>query len=373
MRQDPPPDYRDVTGLKEEIADLVREVDVIDKQFLQTRHALSETILDPNDQFKEFRDNYVQLVWRSREVAAKAGAVTKDFCGDLLTHLLDMDISNDEKVKELEAVIKYWQGSGEIDSRMGQDFDNLCDALGGFSTTVRKRLEDAQTAERALRPEIDELNKEISRCELRAGRAPSNLPLPTSVLHFATLTVDAYQRVRQSCQQNGIPTTLCMGVRTGAGLTFTLTSEALRVSALASESILRGSLGGAIEVVSASLKEGTANLLHLLEVPSEAGRAKEALMLQLSARVDALHTTQRAIDKSAAVLKDVNDLKSNTSSLSSKLTCLNDIYNLLTKESLELVDLMNADSPGVDYDPRVSALRATYSPLSDVLAGYARA
>ncbi|KAI6099995.1 hypothetical protein EV401DRAFT_2032889 [Pisolithus croceorrhizus] len=373
MRQDPPPDYRDVTGLKEEIADLVREVDAVDKQFLQTRQALSDTILDPNDQFKEFRDSYVQLVWKSRETATKASAVTKDFCGDLLTHLLDTDISNDERVKELEAVIKYWQGSGEIDSQMGQDFDNLCDALGGFSTTVRKRLEDAQTAERALRPEIDELKKEISRCELRAGRAPSNLPLPTSVLHFATLAADACQRVRQSCQQNGIPTTLCTGVRTGAGLTFTLGSEALRVSALASESILRGSLGGAIEVVSASLKEGTANLLHLLEVPSEAGRAKDALMLQLSARVDALHTTQRAIDKSAAVLKDVNDLKSNTSSLSSKLTCLNDVYNLLTKESLELVDLMNADSPGVDYNSRVSALRATYSPLSDVLASYAKA
>lgn len=77
MRQDPPPAYRDVTGLKEEITDLVGGVDAIDKQFLQTRRALSETILDPNDQFKKFRESYIQLVWKSRETAAKASAVTK--------------------------------------------------------------------------------------------------------------------------------------------------------------------------------------------------------------------------------------------------------------------------------------------------------
>ncbi|KAI6143031.1 hypothetical protein BKA82DRAFT_1003209 [Pisolithus tinctorius] len=33
------------------------------------------------------------------------------------------------------------------------------------------------------------------------------------------------------------------------------------------KSILRGSLSGAIEVVFTSLKEGTANLLHVLEAP----------------------------------------------------------------------------------------------------------
>ncbi|KAI6145972.1 hypothetical protein BKA82DRAFT_4163176 [Pisolithus tinctorius] len=382
MRQDPPPEYRDVTGLKEEIADLVGRVDAIDKQFLQIRRALSETILDSIDQFKKFRENYIQLVWKSRETAAKASAVTKDFCGDLLTHLLNADITNDEKVKELEAVIKYWQGSGEIDSQMGQDFDNLCDALGDFSTTIRKRLEDAQAAERALKPEIDELNKEIARCELGSSR---------SALPFATLAADAYQRMRQSCQQNGISSTLYMGVRTGAGLTFTLTFEALRVSILACKSILRGSPGGAIEVVvcdvflyffivhlhllmqSTSLKEGTANLLHLLEAPGGVGRAKDALMLQLSARLDALRTTQCAIDKSAAILRDIDNLKSDTSALSSQLTCLSDVYNLLTKESLELVDLMNADPPGLDYNPKVSALRITYSPLGVALDNYARA
>ncbi|KAI6143071.1 hypothetical protein BKA82DRAFT_36134 [Pisolithus tinctorius] len=331
MRQEPPPEYRDVAGLKEEIANLVGKVDAIDKQFLQIRQALSETILDPNDQFKKFRE----LVWKSREIAAKASAAIKDFCGDLLTHLLAADITNDEKVKELEAVIKYWQGSGEIDSQMGQDFDNLCDALGDFSTAIRKRLEDAQAAERALKPEIDELNKEIARCESGSSRY--------------------------------------MGVRTGAGLTFTLTSEAIRVSILASKSILRGSPCGAIEAISTSLKEGTANLLHLLEVPGGVGRAKDALMLQLSARLDALRTTQCAIDKSAAILKDVNNLKSNTSTLSSELTCLNDVYNLLTKESLELVDLMNADPPGMDYNLKVSALRITYSPLGIALDSYARA
>lgn len=214
------------------------------------------------------------LVWKSRETAAKASAVTKDFCGDLLTHLLEADITNDEKVKELEAVIKHWLGSGEIDSQMEQDFDNLCDAPGDFSTITRKRLEDAQAAEKALKPETNELNKEIARCESGSSRAPTNLPLPSSVLPFATLAADAYQRMRQSCQQNGIPSTLYMGVCTGAGLTFTLTSEALRVSILASKSILLGSPGGAIEAISTSLKEGTANLLHLLEALAESDAPK---------------------------------------------------------------------------------------------------
>lgn len=96
-------------------------------------------------------------------------------------------------------------------------------------------------------------------------------------------------------------------------------------------------------------------------------------MLRLDARLDALRTTQCAIDKSTAILKDVDNLKSNTSTLSSELTCLNDVYNLLTKESLELVDLMNTDPPGMDYNPKVSALRITYSPLGIALDSYARA
>ncbi|KIO01271.1 hypothetical protein M404DRAFT_735891 [Pisolithus tinctorius Marx 270] len=53
---------------------------------------------------------------------------------------------------------------------MGQGFDKLCDALGDFSATIRKRLEDAQAAERALKREIDELNKEIARCESGPSR-----------------------------------------------------------------------------------------------------------------------------------------------------------------------------------------------------------
>ncbi|KAI5993766.1 hypothetical protein F5J12DRAFT_785903 [Pisolithus orientalis] len=358
MRQDSPPEYRDVTGLKEEIADLVGEVNGIDKKYLQIRRALSETTLDPNDQFKEFHESYVQLVWKSRETAAKAGAVTKDFCGDLLTYLLDADVTNDEKVTELEAVIKYWQGSSEIDCGMGQDFDSLCDALGDFSTTIRERLEDAQTAERALRHEIDEVNKEISRCESGSGRPPTSLPLASGLplqcgsLHLTSAPVanlrPALRYLGYRCVSEN-EAIFCMGVRTGAGLTFTLTSEALRISALASKSILHGSPGGAVEVVVTSLKEGTANLLHILEAPGGAERAKEALTLQLAARLDALRTTDRAIDKSAAILKDVNNLKSDTSSLSSKLTCLNDVYNLLTKESLELIELVNANLAGVDH------------------------
>lgn len=54
-----------------------------------------------------------------------------------------------------------------------------------------------------------------------------------------------------------------------ARLTFAPTSEACRVSALAYESMLCGLPGGTVEVVSASRKEGTANLLHLLEAPEE--------------------------------------------------------------------------------------------------------
>ncbi|KAI5993768.1 hypothetical protein F5J12DRAFT_785905 [Pisolithus orientalis] len=370
FRWDSPPEYRDVTGLKEEIADLVGEVNGIDKKYLQIRRALSETTLDPNDQFKEFHESYVQLVWKSRETAAKAGAVTKDFCGDLLTYLLDADVTNDEKVTELEAVIKYWQGSSEIDCGMGQDFDSLCDALGDFSTTIRERLEDAQTAERALRHEIDEVNKEISRCESGSGRPPTSLPLASGLplqcgsLHLTSAPVanlrPALRYLGYRCVSEN-EAIFCMGVRTGAGLTFTLTSEALRVSALASKSILHGSPGGAVEVVVTSLKEGTANLLHILEAPGGAERAKEALTLQLAARLDALRTTDRAIDKSAAILKDVNNLKSDTSSLSSKLTCLNDVYNLLTKESLELIELVNC-KPG-----RRGSCQSTHFSLSVVV------
>ncbi|KIN97507.1 hypothetical protein M404DRAFT_1006025, partial [Pisolithus tinctorius Marx 270] len=146
-----------------------------------------------------------------------------------------------------------------------------------------------------------------------------------------------------------------MGVRTGAGLTFTLTFEALRVSILACKSILRGSPGGAIEAMSTSLKEGTANLLHLLEAPGGVGRAKDALMLQLSARLDALRTTQCAIDKSAAILRDIDNLKSDTSALSSQLTCLSDVYNLVPYQRIPRVSRPDERRPtrlGLPSEPQ---------------------
>lgn len=69
--------------------------------------------------------NFVKALYS--KTAAKAGAATK---ARFVDSLLDADITNDEKVKDLEAVIKR---SGEIDSWMGQDSaDNVCDAQGDY-------------------------------------------------------------------------------------------------------------------------------------------------------------------------------------------------------------------------------------------------
>ncbi|KAI6143032.1 hypothetical protein BKA82DRAFT_1003211 [Pisolithus tinctorius] len=43
-----------------------------------------------------------------------------------------------------------------------------------------------------------------------------------------------------------------------------------------------------------------------------------------------LSVRQRAIDMTAAILNGVDSLKSNSSALSSKLMCLNDVYNLVS-------------------------------------------
>ncbi|KAI6099993.1 hypothetical protein EV401DRAFT_2032865 [Pisolithus croceorrhizus] len=66
---------------------------------------------------------------------------------------------------------------------------------------------------------------------------------------------------------------------------------------------------------------------HLRKAPPTARRTPEALTLQLSI-ASKLPVGQCATDKIITLLRDINNLKGNTSSLCSELTYLNDVYNV---------------------------------------------
>ncbi|KAI6102841.1 hypothetical protein F5141DRAFT_1204419 [Pisolithus sp. B1] len=94
--------------------------------------------------------------------------------------------------------------------------------------TVRQRLEDAPTAKGALRPEVDELNEQITRSEsesiwqvvgftvgfcftefLLLFRAPTNLPLASSLLFQRRIFASVLTLTTLATgQQNGTPTVL---------------------------------------------------------------------------------------------------------------------------------------------------------------------
>jgi len=60
-------------------------------------------------------------------------------------------------------------------------------------------------------------------------------------------------------------------------------------------------------------------------------------------------------------------------SLSSEVTSLNDIFNMMTSECVELLAATRSDAPMEDFRAKIVALRKGYSPIGGALAVYARA
>ncbi|KAF8443856.1 hypothetical protein L210DRAFT_3532798 [Boletus edulis BED1] len=194
-----PPTPSGVSVLVEEITSLLDRVNAIDSHFLEVRRILVKTPFDPDDDFAQYRKKYLELVWKSRGIAGRAGVSGEDFCGDLLDLLLlNTNASKEERIRELEIAMAGWHTDGEQDSQLSQDFEELSNTLKTFGIALTEQVARANDTEARLRSEIDRLDAEIARMDVRKSVSDQLLPVISGACH----------RARHSCQRIGIIPTL---------------------------------------------------------------------------------------------------------------------------------------------------------------------
>jgi len=157
-----------VSVLVEEITSLVDKVDSIDSRFLKVKQILAKTTFDPDGNFAQYRKEYLELVWKSREIAGKGDVAGKDFCGDLLDLvLLDTNTSKEEKIRELEIAIGSWCTDNEQCSQLSHDFKELSNKLKAFRTAFSERVALDSEAEARVSSEIDRLDAKITHTNVQ--------------------------------------------------------------------------------------------------------------------------------------------------------------------------------------------------------------
>ncbi|KAF8132360.1 hypothetical protein EV363DRAFT_1327922 [Boletus edulis] len=322
-----PPTPSGVSVLVEEITSLLDRVNAIDSHFLEVRRILVKTPFDPDDDFAQYRKKHLELVWKSRGIAGRAGVSGEDFCGDLLDLLLlNTNTSKEERIRELEIAMAGWHTDGEQDSQLSQDFEELSNTLKTFGIALTERVARANDTEARLRSEIDRLDAEIARMDVRLS--DQLLPVISGACH----------RARHSCQRIGIIPTLFVAVSMITSLVFAVVWKLFRTVVVVLKSALRGSANAALDAVFLAIDEAV-DKFHHLRRSLEASGGQQDLRSQMSILEGNLRDIQLVIDTRADIL-------------GGEVTSLNDIFNMRAK---------------------IVALRKGYSPIGKALAVYARA
>jgi len=157
-----------VRVLVEEITSLVDKIDSTDSHFLKVKRILAETTFDPDDNFAQHRKKYLELVWKSREIAGKGDVAGKDFYGDLLDLvLLNTSLSKEEKIRELEIAMQGWRTDNEQGLQLSHDFKELSNTLKAFRTAFSERVTLDTEAEARLSSEIGRLGAKITHMDVQ--------------------------------------------------------------------------------------------------------------------------------------------------------------------------------------------------------------
>ncbi|KAF8443857.1 hypothetical protein L210DRAFT_3098018 [Boletus edulis BED1] len=160
-------------------------------------------------------------------------------------------------------------------------------------------------------------------------------------------------------------------------LVFAVVWKLFRTVVVVLKSALRGSANAALDAVFLAIDEAVDKFHHLRRSLEASGgqqvTSKEDLRSQMSILEGNLRDIQLVIDTRADILGGVTAITVDMDSLSSEVTSLNDIFNMMTAESVELLAAIRSDAPMEDLRAKIVALRKGYSPIGKALAVYARA
>jgi len=128
-----------------------------------TSVSLQNDVSALNTTWKTYRQNYIDLLWKSREVAGKAQAAADDFAKDFIGFLSDDEVSLTEKKKEIVNYIAKLDRDEKASQDMSQGFSNLQKNIGTFQSDWKKVVEKHDM--KTLAKDIAQLDSDINILE----------------------------------------------------------------------------------------------------------------------------------------------------------------------------------------------------------------
>ncbi|KAI0080797.1 hypothetical protein K474DRAFT_1657283 [Panus rudis PR-1116 ss-1] len=97
----------------------------------------------------DLRNAYAQLLWDSRRIATDAKSVVDDFKNTMLPLISRQDVSNADKIAELEAWIKFTTSKGQAAAAQPKQFKDFTTQLRAFADQAEQEIGDKQSEAQA--------------------------------------------------------------------------------------------------------------------------------------------------------------------------------------------------------------------------------
>ncbi|KAK0478038.1 hypothetical protein EDD18DRAFT_1469126 [Armillaria luteobubalina] len=148
----------------EEINALVKNGVDLDNCLLKIHSLVVKAGLPSECKAKELRDVYIDLLWRSREIAGNVLGAVKELKGDMLELLVDPDETPQNKMTDLTEMSNVIKSKGaEAHQKQRHEFNGLLKMLSEYSKTVQEEITAGKLNEEA---QIGRVQKKIT--ELKA-------------------------------------------------------------------------------------------------------------------------------------------------------------------------------------------------------------
>ncbi|KAK0189708.1 hypothetical protein F5146DRAFT_1052192 [Armillaria mellea] len=160
-----------------EINALIKEGVDLDTRLQEIHSLVVKAGLSSEYKAKQLRDVYIDLLWKSREIAGKALGAVKEFQGDILDLLVDPDETPQSKMTDLTATWNVIKSKGAEAQKQPHEFNGLLKLLSEYSKKVQEEIAAEESKEKA---QIQAVHKEVVELEAAIEELQNSVVNPLS-------------------------------------------------------------------------------------------------------------------------------------------------------------------------------------------------
>ncbi|KAI0072348.1 hypothetical protein K474DRAFT_1667950 [Panus rudis PR-1116 ss-1] len=314
-----------------EIQQLVFDGNDIGARLLTAAHLIEKAQIASKDQAQDLRTTFIDLLWKSRSIAGDAKGAADDFGGDMMDMIMSKDVSNEDKINELNNMDQITIANGKDAANQPKNFQAFTAKLRAYADQV----------------ELEIGNKDSQAKQKLAGLVSSINDIDTQLKSLVTNVV----------------TPIAKFLELGKGVF---------------ASVISGSPEAAFTALLTAVKSGVAELQQFdaqLNAAEQKRRALKAQREDLQKQVAALESDQANLGDASAVPASMRSIASDTDDFATRMSTFTDTFTKLSADQKEIQDFLKKNVAVDDpiFASHVSLLKQNLGIVSAILGIYSNA